>query len=56
MFGSGLPAGRQLRVTGFPSRRTWSFSVIWKTGGKSEIKKIKKDKVLIGVADQNCGS
>lgn len=38
IFGSGLPAGRQLRVTGFPSRRTWSFSVIWKTGGKSEIK------------------
>jgi len=35
MCGWGLPAGRQLRVTGSPSRRTWSLNLIWNTGGKS---------------------
>lgn len=33
--GWGLPAGRQLRVTGSPSSKTWSLSLMWNTGGKS---------------------
>ena len=35
MWGGGLPAGRQLRVTGSPSSSTWSLSLMWNTGAKS---------------------
>lgn len=33
--GVGLPAGRQQRVSASPSSSTWSFSLMWKIGGKS---------------------
>lgn len=35
ILGVGLPAGRQQRVSASPSSSTWSFSLMWKTGGKS---------------------
>lgn len=38
--GCGLAAGRQVRVTGSPSSKTWSFSLMWNTGAKSEGERI----------------
>lgn len=36
MRGVGQAAGRQSRVAASPSNSTWSLSLMWKTGGKSE--------------------
>lgn len=36
MWGAGQAAGRQSRVAASPSSSTWSLSLMWKTGGKSE--------------------
>lgn len=36
MRGAGQAAGRQSRVAASPSNSTWSLSLMWKTGGKSE--------------------
>ena len=36
MWGAGQAAGKQSRVAASPSSSTWSLSLMWKTGGKSE--------------------
>lgn len=41
--GAGQPAGRQSRVAASPSSSTWSLSLMWKTGGKSEGKETAQD-------------
>lgn len=41
--GAGQAAGRQSRVAASPSSSTWSLSLMWKTGGKSEGKETAQD-------------